>query len=118
MNVTVTFRYNHKIVELGFTSQPRAFTACASFCRASLTLASWAAISASDTATLHISGWPGLMKAAGFLSMVARAVAWPLAGSFEMWRWVEMLASSWWSVMPGPVDLDTIILVTLINFHQ
>ena len=29
-----------------------------------------------------------------------------------------MLASSWWSVMPGPVDLGTIILVTLIIFHQ
>ena len=32
-------------------------------------------------------------------------VAWPDAGSLEMWRWVEILASTMWSVMPGPVDL-------------
>ena len=32
-------------------------------------------------------------------------VDWPEAGSLEMWRWVEILASSMWSVIPGPVDL-------------
>ena len=45
------------------------------------------------------------MKAVGFFSMLEVVEAWPLAGSLEMWRWVEILASSWWSVMPGPVDL-------------
>ena len=32
-------------------------------------------------------------------------MAWPEAGSLETWRWVEMLASTMWSVIPGPVDL-------------
>ena len=32
-------------------------------------------------------------------------VACPEAGSLEMWRWVEILASTMWSVIPGPVDL-------------
>ena len=46
------------------------------------------------------------MKAVGFFSIFEVVEAWPLAGSLEMWRWVEMLASSWWSVIPGPVDLE------------
>merc|ERR1719339_320606 len=63
-------------------------------------------MSSSSTSTLDMRGWLGLMYAAGFLSIKDLLACCPTAESLEMWRWVEMLASSMWLVMPGPTDLS------------
>ena len=55
--------------------------------------------------TLDIKGWLGLIYAAGFLSIIDMFDCCPTAESLEMWRWVEILASNMWSVMPGPTEL-------------
>ena len=96
----------------------RLLIALASLCLASFTFISWARISSSLTDILHIRGWPGLMKAEGFLSRESVSDVWPVAGSLEMWRWVEILANNIWFVIPGPVDLiedGSVIFETLVE---